>query len=315
MMSDVSAIHVEEHRITTRDNRSLIATLYRPPQNNGAVILIAPAMGVKQTYYRHYASFLAEQGFVTLTFDYRGIGQSLKDNLWSDKAGLLDWGAEDMQAMLSWLLRQYPNHDLFVIGHSIGAKILGLTRSGHRVKGLLGISSANVYWRLWPLYMQPYLFIFWYILLPLSTYAMGYFPSNIFGLGEKLPSGVGKDWSRMARSRYSVLTMYGETKDNHYAAFEGNFTLITFSDDSLIPNSAAADELLDYYPNAKNKHHLRINPATVGQDKIGHLGFFRSKMRDALWQESVDYLLKPQSQNLVEDKETLPSLKPSEAAS
>lgn len=303
-MSDVPTIRVEQHTITTRDKTSLAATLYRPKKNNGAMILIASAMGVKQNYYRHYATFLAEQGFITLTFDYRGVGDSLKGNLWGYQANLLQWGAEDMQAMLSWLLRQYPNHDLYVVGNSIGTKILGLTRSGHHVKGLLGISSANVYWRLWPLHMQPMLFLFWYILVPFSSYVMGYFPADIFGLGEKLPCEVGLDWSRMARSRYSVRTMYGETKDNHYAAFEGHFTLYTFSDDHLIPKHAA-DELLDYYPNAKNKHHRRITPAHVGQKAIGHLGFFRPNMREALWQESVDCLLKPQCQNLVQETEPI----------
>jgi predicted alpha/beta hydrolase len=297
-MSELSSIRVEQHSITTRDKTALMATLYRPVEANQCAVLIAPAMGVKQSYYRHYATFLAEQGFVTLTFDYRGVGQSLKGKLWGYDASLLQWGVQDMQAMLAWLLRQYPNYELRVVGHSIGTKLLGLSRSSHRVTGLLGISSANIYWQLFPLYIQPLLLLLWYILLPISTYAMGYFPANFFGLGEKLPKDLGFDWARMARSRYSVLTMYGGTEDDHYADFTGNLILHTFSDDHML-TERAADELLDYYPNAQNKQHHRINPVDVGQKAIGHLSFFRPTMRDSLWQETAAWLLDPQIQTVI----------------
>lgn len=308
-MSDVS---VEQHTITTRDKTSLTAILYCPIASNGIAVLIAPAMGVKQSYYRHYANFLAEQGFIALTFDYRGVGQSLTGKLWGYQANLLQWGAEDLQAMLAWLLRQYPNHNISVVGHSLGTKILGLARSNHRVKTLLGISSANVYWRLWPWHRQAFLFIFWYLLVPISTYALGYFPGNIFGLGEKLPREVGNDWARMAKNRYSLISIYGGTEHDHYAEFRGNFVLYTFSDDSLIPKRAG-DELLTYYPNVQNKQHRRINPLSIGEEAIGHLGFFRAKMRDSLWQETADYLAEPQSQSLLPEPILSPILNTNEA--
>lgn len=307
-MSDVS---VEQHIITTRDKKSLTASLYRPIASNGTAVLIAPAMGVKQSYYRHYASFLAEKGFIVLSFDYRGVGLSLNGNLWAYEANLLQWGAEDLQAMMAWLLRHYPNHKLAVVGHSIGTKIVGLSRSNQHVKSLLGISSGNIYWRLWPLYKQPLLFIFWYILVPLSIYAMGYFPANIFGLGEELPRGVGHDWARMAKNRYSVLSMYGGSENDHFADFTGYFNLYTFSDDNFLPKRAG-DELLNYYPNAQNKQHRRINPASIGQKAIGHLGFFRPNMRDSLWEESANWLCEPQSQSHLEAVEIMSPLRNNE---
>jgi predicted alpha/beta hydrolase len=159
--------------------------------------------------------------------------------------------------------------------------------------------------------MQPILFLFWYIIVPLSSYIMGYFPANIFGLGEKLPCEVGNDWARMARSRYSVLSMYRGTENDHFEQFKGSFTLYTYSDDHLIPKRAG-DELLTYYLNAQNKQHRRINPADLGEKAIGHLGFFRAKMRDTLWQETADWLLEPQSQSHLQ-AESMPHLRTNEA--
>ena len=40
-------------------------------------VLIAGAMGVKQDYYAEFAQWLAAQGYVALSFDYRGMGESL----------------------------------------------------------------------------------------------------------------------------------------------------------------------------------------------------------------------------------------------
>ena len=39
-------------------------------------MLIVPAMGVDQRYYAAFASWLADQGYFVVTFDYRGMGRS-----------------------------------------------------------------------------------------------------------------------------------------------------------------------------------------------------------------------------------------------
>ena len=100
-MTVVSAIRVESHTLTTHDQLCLQATLSRPIEPNQRTVLLTPAMGFKQTFYRHYATYLAERGFVTLTFDYRGMGQSLYGSLWGHRARLWQWGALDIQAALA----------------------------------------------------------------------------------------------------------------------------------------------------------------------------------------------------------------------
>lgn len=285
-------VRIEQHSITTRDETLIHATLYRPPTPNDHAVIIASAMGVKQTYYRHYATYLAEQGFVVLTFDYRGIGQSGNGNLWGDKSTLYEWGSQDLQAMLTWLFRQYPAHDVSLVVHSISGQLIGLADSIDRVQAVLGISAQNIYWRRWHWQRQIQLFVLWYLALPISSFAAGYFPAKRFGLGESTPKGVARDWSRVARSPYGLLDVYGGSLANHFAEFRGTMRLYSFADDTFAPPQTV-DELVPMFPNARHIERVHIAPAERGLAEIGHHGFFRETMRDVLWDETADYLLNP----------------------
>ena len=61
--------------ISTRDVH-LQARQYAPDATPLAAVLIAPAMGVNQDYYADFAAWLAREGYLVLTFDYRGMGAS-----------------------------------------------------------------------------------------------------------------------------------------------------------------------------------------------------------------------------------------------
>jgi predicted alpha/beta hydrolase len=43
--------------------------------------MIVPAMGVGQTYYAPFARWLAREGYLAVTFDFRGIGASQHGSL------------------------------------------------------------------------------------------------------------------------------------------------------------------------------------------------------------------------------------------
>ena len=66
-------------------------------------MLIVPAMGCAQDYYRAFATWLAAQGFLVATFDYRGIGLSRNRTLRGFKANIFDWARLDCAAMIDAL--------------------------------------------------------------------------------------------------------------------------------------------------------------------------------------------------------------------
>lgn len=62
--------------VETKDGQHIAARFFRPQGEPKDSVLIVPAMGVTQDYYQPFASWLATQGFIAATFDYRGTGLS-----------------------------------------------------------------------------------------------------------------------------------------------------------------------------------------------------------------------------------------------
>lgn len=292
-MTDVSAIRIEPHRIAARDETLLAATLYRPAQPNDVAVLIAGAMGVPQTFYHDYATYLAQCGFVVLTFDYRGIAESRDGRLRNSDATLLDWGAHDLDAALAWLRRQYPAHALRVVAHSIGGELLGLTEENAHTDAVLGIAAQNAHWSLWAHITKIVPLLLWSVIIPVMTRLLGYFPAGWLGLGEPLPKGVALDWAHAGRKRYGLLDVYGATVHNHFAELHAMLRLWSFSDDTLAP-AWTVQEIVPLFPNATITHE-HIHPQDVDAEHIGHFGFFRASAPPSLWQQSAAYLQAPRA--------------------
>lgn len=90
-------------QITCKDDYPLSGVLYRPRGPIKAAVMIGPATGIKKTFYNSFATHLAEQGYGVLTFENRGIGESLHARLKDSNATLRDWGYLDMPAALETL--------------------------------------------------------------------------------------------------------------------------------------------------------------------------------------------------------------------
>src|SRR4249920_3564876 len=89
----------------------IAARLYEPGAVPIAAVLIGPAMGVKQGYYRPFAEWLAAQGYLAMSFDYRGMGDSrpasARRSLRGFSADLYDW-ARDFDAAIVALSEAAP---------------------------------------------------------------------------------------------------------------------------------------------------------------------------------------------------------------
>jgi predicted alpha/beta hydrolase len=291
-MSEAAAVRSESHILTTRDETQIAATLFLPDSQNAnqQTVVLASAMGIPRRFYRHYASYLAEMGFVALSFDYRGIGDSRKGSLWGNEASMAEWGGQDLQAALKWLLRQYPQNKLSVIGHSLGGHLLGLAKANEHVSAFLGVASQNIYWQNWPLAQRPAILLFWHGLLPSTTLAAGYLPSQVFGLGEQVPKRVAFDWRRAGLNPNGTKGVFADTELDHFSKFKGALRAYSIAGDKMAPQKSVAG-LLNFFPNASPSEHIHISDKAVG-----HLGFFRPQSRDTLWQESAQWLLNPQAQ-------------------
>ncbi|TMH21490.1 MAG: alpha/beta hydrolase [Betaproteobacteria bacterium] len=124
------------------DGYALGATVFG---SRGRAVLVMPATGVPQSYYAKYAAYLAERGFMVLTFDYRGIGRSRNGDIRASSARMRDWALLDAAAAA-----RYLGGEIAVVGHSFGGQALGLLPEPGRITAALLVGAQSGYWRHWP---------------------------------------------------------------------------------------------------------------------------------------------------------------------
>ena len=272
----------KEIGIKTSDGYVLSATLRKPTQKPLGFVQINSGTGIPQQFYRHFAKYLTQQGYITVTFDYRGIGKSKPGRLKGFKATNLQWGELDMTAVLNWGVNNYPALEKILIGHSMGGQLIGTMKNADKVDRTFLIASGTGFWKDMPKgklkYLMPFL---WYVYIPFTTFICGYGAAKKIKQGENLPKGVALQWRNWCvnKNYWASGSNYG-INTNSFEKLKGKLKSISFSDDKII-SEKANKELLKYYKNVKVEN-MQISPLDLGLRKIGHFGFF-SPTSEKLW--------------------------------
>ena len=136
--------------IKTNDGTRIWISYYTPEESNKKVIVIAPGVGLTHEYYDLFANFLVQQGFVVITFDYRGMGRSAPENLNGYSANMHQWAVQDINAVLLYAKQHYPGEEIIYIGHCMGGEIIGLSPASQYVNKIILVSSALTCEKLYP---------------------------------------------------------------------------------------------------------------------------------------------------------------------
>lgn len=280
--------------IQCRDGFKLKATIFNAPAEQADVIILPTAIGVPQRFYRHFAQYLAEQGFTTITFDYRGMFQSGPRPQAPFQDSVETWGKLDLAAIIDWAHGRFKPNRMLLIGHSMGGKVLAFAHNADRINAVVTVTVGSGYFGHHPRFAW-LLAMLWYILVPTMTKLFGYFPGKRFRIVGDLPAGVAIQWSRWCRHREYVVDDKGVPLATDFARIQCPILSYSFADDKLI-SPAAIEALHRYYCNAQTLERRHIDPKQKGLSKIGHFGFFLPEMRGSgLWEEVVSWLKQPQT--------------------
>lgn len=283
---------MESIQILTADNTRLAATRFTPRSEVKAVVLMSAAMGVKQSFYAPFAEFLAEHGMAVLSFDYRGMGESVpaayRKSLRGFKATINDWAEQDYNAALHAAKQWQPQAPLLIVGHSLGGQLPGLVPDIHLADGMLTIGSGSGYWRENSPQLRRFVWLLWYFLVPLYTSLWGYFPGKKMRKVGDLPKGVIYQWSRWCRSPYYFADKKGRPLATAHHKLRIPILALSFTDDEML-SRRSIDRLHDYYCAAEVERRY-IHPREVDAGRIGHMGFFRPEFRHTLWQQALQWL-------------------------
>jgi alpha-beta hydrolase superfamily lysophospholipase len=112
-----------EHRITTVKNKQLFAWMMTA-ENSCCTLVIVHGWGANAEMMLPLAQPFHAAGMDVLVYDARNHGQSDSDSFSS-----LPRFAEDLGKALEWLQQRSPEHQVVVLGHSVGAAASILTAS------------------------------------------------------------------------------------------------------------------------------------------------------------------------------------------
>ncbi|XLS30150.1 alpha/beta fold hydrolase [Flavobacteriaceae bacterium M23B6Z8] len=279
---------MQDHRIKTPAGYSIQLIKYQANHKTKGAFVLSSATGVLQLYYSSFATFLSKQGYTVYTFDYFGIGDSsgTPEQLKRNTVNLSDWAKNDQASVVALAKKEHPNQPVYLITHSIGGQLYGLNPNYHQVAKVLMVASQSGYWKYYEGIHYPKMWLFWNALIPGLTPVFGYFPAKKLGLFENLPRNMAYEWMRWGKHP-SYMKGHIREEDQYFDKITSPIKLLSFPRDIYAP-IAAADWLADQFSKASVVRE-HIIPEKIGLPEIGHFGFFRSKFKDSLWKDALNW--------------------------
>ncbi|WP_255468215.1 alpha/beta fold hydrolase [Achromobacter sp. UMC71] len=253
------------------------------------VVIINAATSVRCRYYARFAAYLHQHGFDVVTYDYRGIGESRPASLRGFQASWMDWGERDFEAVLQYVATHFPGQPVDVVAHSIGGFVTGLAPSARHVRRIFTMGAQYAYWRDYAPGKRLRMLAKWHVAMPLLAVCLGYFPGRRLGWLEDTPRGVVRDWSFMG-PRFEARSAPADAarRQAAMAAVTAPILALGVTDDEF-GTEGAISRLLAYFTGSA-RTHLRLAPASLGLDGIGHFAFFHERFREALWPIALGWL-------------------------
>lgn len=257
--------------IPTRDGVDLAGRWFPAQGEARGAVLIVPAMATPARYYSHLATWLAENGYTTLTFDFRGFGDSLTGPLRAVEADVTQWMA-DADDALSHLAGETDGLPLTWLGHSLGGQILAFANHT-RLAGVITVAAGSGYWRLLPPRIRRLTPLMLKVAAPVTTRVLGYYPGSLLGLGHDIPAPAMRQWCGWcADPDYVVGALDAHAR---FAGVRLPIAALSFSDDELITPHGVGS-LHQWFVNSEVTR-FDYSPDDLGVSRVGHFGVFRSR--------------------------------------
>ncbi|MCC5995900.1 MAG: alpha/beta hydrolase [Oceanicaulis sp.] len=277
--------------ITARDGRVLSGRVFAPARGRPrAVMVINPATGYTQAFYRPFARAAAARGWAALTFDYRGQGASLDGPPRGDPARMLDWARFDVPAAAAHASALYPGLPVDVVGHSVGGQFAGLIDETRvPVRALALLSSSGPYWGHHAPAMRLKAWSFWRLYGPACLALRGHVPRGRMWAGAPLAPGVWRDWRRCGVNRDGFRDLFAEHGlDARWRAFSAPVRAWV-PDDDPIATPDGVRWLLAQYARAPSDMKI-VRRDDLARGPIGHDGLFRERLAGAIWPQIFGWL-------------------------
>ena len=280
-------MQIRDISIVTPQKHSLAATVFSSSKEAFKTMVISSATGVPQGFYKKFAAYFADLGYVVLTFDYYGIGNSGSetDVLKTNAYNLRNWGKNDQAAALAFAKTNYPENEIILLTHSIGGQIVGFNPNYKYIDKIVMVASQSGYYRYFAGLHSPKMWLFWNLLIPVLTPLYGYFPSARIGLFANLPKNMAYEWARWGRKKNYMMHYYNP-EEYFFDKIKAPIFSLSFAGDTYAPKKTV-DWLTAQFKNGKiSRYHYQEK----GLQPL-HFGYFKEKFKDLLWSKTHSWIV------------------------
>jgi predicted alpha/beta hydrolase len=272
--------------IRCADGYALKASVFEPDAPTGMTVIVAGAMLVRESFYARYAAWLAMQGVRSITFANRGSGISLAAESRSWDHRIEHWGQRDLAAVIDHVHAQAPQDCIYLLGHSMGGQLVGLTDRIAQLAGIVTVAATAAWWGHWKL-PDRWGILAWYCAVPAIGRALSTFPADLFGLGPDTHSELVRGWAKWGRH---PDYLYGPFDLTHHAGdYSGRILAFSFADDRHLGARKAVQALHAHFTQADLTFD-HVDPRRFGVPAIGHFGFFRTGAGSGLWEPTLAWM-------------------------
>jgi predicted alpha/beta hydrolase len=282
---------LEPFTLHAADGYTLSALLVHPPSGvtPRGTLNLHPGTGYRKEFYLKLAQYLAEQGYVVLLFDYRGMAGSAPASLRGFGARMQDWGRLDMTAALDYIHQQFPHLPHYVLGHSMGGQLLGLMPNHQLIRAAITYGTSTGYF----LHQAPALAAFctflWYVWVPANNHLRGYSSMRALGYPMDLPRNVAAEWADWCKDvRYLYRRLDTHIAPHHYHELQLPVLALRAADDP-IATTRNAENFFRPWQGAAVEHRV-LKPQDLGLKRIGHDGIFRASFQASVWPQLAQWL-------------------------
>ena len=250
------------------------------------MVLVSSATAVPRGLYAAFAAACVAAGArAALVYDYRGTGDSIRPTGWKTPIRMRDWALLDMPAAVAALDAVAPGHAMVGVGQSFGGQALGLSGVSGRFTRYGMVATMSGYFG--GLDDRGARWLMLGIGVPV-TYVFRDTPRWL-GVGEPIPGPVFREWARWCAHPDYFFGDPSFPETVRYRDMRAPILALGLTDDVWGTRRAVAS-LMRHYENAEIEERW-LSPADAGGQKIGHLGFFRSRFAETLWPQFIAWLL------------------------
>jgi predicted alpha/beta hydrolase len=253
------------------------------PANSNIYLIINNGARVLQNKYTEFAEYVSNNNINVITYNYSDTDVP-ENKLKTSKTSIQEWATCDMNTIIDSIVDMNSEAKIFVLGHSLGGQIIGLTENCAKLDGIILVAAQTGYWKFWPFPLNIINYLTWYLYVPMLLKTYGFFPKGKDKNLSHMPKRATTDWMKWCQSP-NYLFENISLSEQYYNTIKCPLLSISFGDD-LYATKQAVDWLTSKYQNVKlNRIHY-----TSKEYKYGHSSAFEPSNFSTIGTDIINFI-------------------------